>query len=102
MLADERLDLADELRVAAEREVGLEPPLERLQAKLFETWGLGLRERLVGEVGKRRPAPEVESLAEALRRELGRRRPRLLDERFEAKQVELVRDRRGSRTPVAA
>ena len=36
MLADEHLELTDELGVAAECEVGLEPPLERLQAELFE------------------------------------------------------------------
>ena len=73
MLADEHLDLTDELCEAAEREVGLEPPLERHQAELFEAENLRLRERLVGEVGERRPAPEVESFAQPLRRQLGRR-----------------------------
>ena len=63
VLANERLDLSDDLGVAPESEVGLEPPLERLQAELFEARNLGLRERLVGEVGERRPAPEVETFA---------------------------------------
>ena len=36
VLPDEHLDFTDELGVAAEREVGLEAPLERLQAELFE------------------------------------------------------------------
>ena len=72
MLADEHLELGDELGVAAEREVGFDAPLERAQAELFEAADLGLRERLVGEVGERRPAPEAERVAEPLRRELGR------------------------------
>ena len=63
VLENERLDLSDELGMAAEREVGLEPALERLQAELFEAGNLGLSERLLGEIGKRRPAPEVESFA---------------------------------------
>ena len=102
VLADEHLDLADELGVAAEREVGLEPPLERLQAELFEARNLGLRERLVGEVGKRRPAPEVESFAQSLRRKLGRRplappRPASRSEAGRARP-----GRRGSRNPAPA
>ena len=82
---DECLDLADELGVAAEREVRLEPPLERLQAELFEPGNLGLRERLLCEVGQRRPAPEVESFAQSQPRKLGCRLPRLLDQRLESK-----------------
>jgi hypothetical protein len=62
VLENERLDLSDDLGVAPESEVGLEPALERLQAELFEARNLGLRERFVGEVGKWRAAPEVETL----------------------------------------
>jgi hypothetical protein len=40
MLVDERLELADELGVTAEREVGVEPPLQRVQAELLEAEGL--------------------------------------------------------------
>ena len=72
--ADECLELSDELGVAAECEVGLDPQLERPQAELFESRDLDLRERLVDEVGERRPAPEGESLAQSCRRELGRGR----------------------------
>ena len=91
VLADEHLELSDELGVAAEREIGFESTLERAQAELFEARNLSLRERLLGEVGKRRPAPKVESFAQPLRRQLGRHPLRLLDEQFEAEQVELVR-----------
>ena len=51
-----------------EREVGLDPLLERGEAQLVEPLDGGARERLVGEVGERRPAPQAERLAEELRR----------------------------------
>ncbi len=46
------LELADELGVASQREVGLDAILKRRQALLLQTTGLALRERLVGEVGQ--------------------------------------------------
>ena len=91
MLADERLDLADQLCEATEREVGFDPPLERRQAELFEAESLRLRERFVREVGERRSAPEVESFAKPSRGQLGRRLLRLLHQQLEAEHVELVR-----------
>ena len=68
MQPDERLELADDLDVAAEREVGLEPALEGGQTQLLEACDRRLRERLVGNVGERRTAPEAEGLSEGLRR----------------------------------
>ena len=62
---------ADELGVAAEREVGVDTLLERAEPQLLEPRDLGLGERLVGEVGERRPAPQRERLAELLRAALG-------------------------------
>ncbi len=47
---DERLELRDELRMAPEREIGVDPLLERDRAELLEPGDLGLRERLVEEV----------------------------------------------------
>ena len=91
MLANEHLDLTDQLSEATEREIGVEPLLERHQSELIESESLRLSERLVGEIGERRPAPEVESFAQALCRELGLCASRLLDESLEAKEVELVR-----------
>ena len=64
MLGDERLELADELGVTAERQVGVDPLLERRQPQLLQPRDLGLGERLVGEVGERRPAPQRERLAQ--------------------------------------
>jgi hypothetical protein len=57
VLAHEQLDLADELGMAAECEIGFEPQLCCGQAELFEAEDLGMRERLVCEVGQRRPTP---------------------------------------------
>ena len=91
MLADEHLHLADELREAAERKVGIEPPLECPQAQLLEPENLQLRERLVGEIRERWPPPECESVAQHARSQLGRRVSRLLDQQLEAEQIELVR-----------
>ena len=59
VLRDQRLQLADDVAMAAEREVGLDPPFERAEAQLLEPRRLvrceGLR-----ELGERRPAPERE------------------------------------------
>jgi hypothetical protein len=91
MLADEYLELPDELDVASEIEVCLDAPLDRSQAQLFEAKDLGLREWLVREVGESRPAPDAERIAEQSRGLVGRGQPCLLDEPLEAKEVELVR-----------
>ena len=69
--ADERLELGNELGVAAEGEVGLDPLLESGQAQLLEASDLALRERLGREVRKRRSAPERECGPQGLRCTLG-------------------------------
>ena len=61
---DERLELGDEISLAPEREVGVDPFLDGGQAQLLEAGDLLLRERVEGEVGKRRAAPELQRLAE--------------------------------------
>ena len=48
----------------AERELGVDPLLERREPELLEPLDGRLGERLVGEVGERRPAPELERLAQ--------------------------------------
>ncbi len=68
---DEALELGDELGVAAEGEVGVDPLLEHDRAELLEPRDLVLRERLVQEVGERGAAPERESVAERALGELG-------------------------------
>src|SRR5262245_11221235 len=57
MLADEPLELADDIAVAAELEVRLDALLERDHPQLLEPPDLGLRKGLERELRERRPAP---------------------------------------------
>jgi hypothetical protein len=69
MLLDERLDLAQEIGVAAELELRIDQILVGEQTELFEPRGDEQRERLEGEVGERPSAPKRDRL---------RRRPAVL------------------------
>ena len=71
MAGDLRLELADQLGAAAQREIGLDPVLERRQPLLLEPRDLRLRERLVGHVGQRRAAPDRERLPQPFGRVAG-------------------------------
>ena len=53
MLLGQRLELADELRVPAEREVGLDPLLQRRKPEILQAPRLGAGKRLTGELGQR-------------------------------------------------
>ena len=106
LLVDERLELGDELRTAAEREVGVDAVLERREPQLLQPPDLGLEERLVGRDRRaaaraRARAPRAACAAavagSAAARAVG-------SEALEAEQVEpvlrdpqLVARRRGSR-----
>jgi hypothetical protein len=61
------LEIRDEVRVPAQGELGVHHGLEHGQPPLLQVPDLGLGERLVGKVRQRRPAPEVERLAEGRR-----------------------------------
>ncbi len=77
----------------AEREVSVDAGFEGRPAPLLEPRYLRLDERLVGQVGERRPAPHREGLAEHLggRIRVGFRQvARLLDQVLEAIHVELT------------
>ena len=63
--ADERRQLADELRVLPAGEIGVDPRLERRKPLLLELAARLGRERLVREIGERLSTPERERLAEA-------------------------------------
>ena len=63
-LRRERLQFAHERRMPPEQELGVNPLLERREAKLLEPLDGCTGELLVGEVGKRWPAPELERLVE--------------------------------------
>ena len=64
MLAHERVELADQLVLAPEREIGVDPNLQPRQTRLLQAGDLGLSERLVGEVSQRRPAPQPQRVAQ--------------------------------------
>ena len=95
VLGDERLELPDEVGVPAERQVGVEPVDQRVQAKLLEPTDLMLGERLVGELGERRAAPHRERFAQQQRRALrvtgGLRSAPVRDPLLEPVDVELPR-----------
>ena len=90
VLAHEGLQLGDQFGVPAQFQIGLQPTLERSQAKLLKAEDLGLEERLRGEVCERGPPPQRERVSQERRRLRGRGRSGLLDEPLEAKQVELI------------
>jgi hypothetical protein len=78
VLGDERLKLTDELVTTTERQVGLEPLLERGDPPLVQPRAGGDREALRLQVGKSGAAPERERQAQQFRRDLGAaRRQRL-------------------------
>ena len=93
MLGDQRLELADDVALMPERELGLDPQLDRGQAKLLEPRALVPGERL-RELGQRGAAPERERLAQPLGRVLRialRERAAAVGERaLETGDVELV------------
>ena len=67
ILGDKRLELADDLRVSPQREIGLDALLDRREAQLLEPRDRRLGEVVVGEVPERRTAPQVERLAKQRR-----------------------------------
>ena len=101
VLGGQRLELGDQLAVAAELEVELDAVLERGEAQLVEPVGLAAGGPVERRVGQRRPAELAQRLAQQLGRLVGRRVARLRDQRLEAREVERCRDRAGSRSRTA-
>src|SRR5262245_7073494 len=95
MSGGERLELAHQLGVAAESQVGLDSLLERRDTQFFEPRDLVLSERVHGEVGKWRAAPECETFEQRATRQPRTARTEctsaLREEPFESLGVELVR-----------
>jgi hypothetical protein len=71
VLRHQQLELRHQLEVASERQVGLDPGLERRQAKLLEPRDVELRERVERELGQRRAAPQRQRPAQRLARPPG-------------------------------
>lgn len=64
LLLHRRLELGHHVRVPAQRQLRLHLRLEGRPAPFLKPRDLGLRERLVAQVGERRTAPEPQSLAQ--------------------------------------
>ena len=104
---DQCLELADDVGVAAEGQVGLDPVFDRAEPELLQPPGLHLRERLAAEVAEGGAAPEPKRRAQArgrrsrlVRRELA---PALPDQPLEPARVQLaVVDHAGSTHPAGS
>jgi hypothetical protein len=95
MLPDQRLQLTDQLLVAAEVQVGLDARLQGHHAELVEADQFRPGHAAGGDdVGQDRPAPQRQRLVQQARGggrvALGQRAPSLLGALLEAVQVELV------------
>ena len=94
MLPNERLELVHHSTARAERQLRLDPLLQRAETKLLQPRPLLLEQAPVGDVGKRRATPERQRLAQPLPRERriasSYRLPPLVSQALEAVEVELV------------
>ena len=95
MLADERLELAGHLAVAAAGEVRVDAVADARQAKILQPRDLRLREPGVGHVGEGRPAPQLQGAPQRGRGLPGlagaELRPAVADKPLELVGVELAR-----------
>jgi hypothetical protein len=66
VLGDQSLELAEDVRVLAELELGVDPVLDDAESELIELGDRRLGELVVLEVGERRPAPELLCLVQEL------------------------------------
>jgi hypothetical protein len=86
---DELFQLGHECCVPSEREIGVDPVLERSRPELLEV-RCGTGYRLSREVGERRAAPEGQCAGQAFRRERWFGAARVVNEPQEAVEVELA------------
>src|SRR5207302_5507232 len=94
----ERFEFRDQLVVASERQVRLDPILERREPRLPQPPNRILRERFVGEVSKRLASPQRQRRAEpvlgARRIAVAKRTPPFSTKRLELSDVDIFgRDR---------
>ena len=91
---NQRLQLRHQLVMAARRQVGVDPILQRRQPQLLQTGDLALRERLPLQIGQRLPPPQRQRITQPGRPITGivpRTRP--LDQRLKPRHVDLIRRR---------
>ena len=68
MLGGQLLQFAGERIVAAKRQVSIDPRLQRSEPQLLQAGCLRAGERVVGQVGQHAAAPQLQRLAQRLRR----------------------------------
>ena len=94
MPCDERFELGAEASVPAERELGIDPVLDRCKTQLGQAPPLALREQPRRQVVERRPTPERKRLLEQNERPFelaaAERIARLAREPLEAVQIDVV------------
>jgi hypothetical protein len=90
MLLNQHLELADQFSLAPELEISLDAFLQRREPQLLQLPDRRLRERRVGEIVKRSPAPQAERLAQLRGRLRRLGRVRLAHQPLEAVKVKLV------------
>src|SRR5213083_1969284 len=90
MGAGERLELADDLGVCADRELRLGPLLDERKVELLEPRDLLPGERLVAELRQRLASPQGERIVEQRRTPYRLARSRSVDEAPDAGEVELL------------
>ena len=91
MLADEGLQLAAQLGMATETQIGLHPLLDGDESQLLQSGGLGPHERLVAQRAEGRAVPQAKrptkNVGGAPRRAADQRRPACCDQSFEADRI---------------
>jgi hypothetical protein len=91
---DERLQLADQIRIAAEGEIGVDALLQRRESQVAQSFNLHLRKRGKGQILKRRPPEQSERFAQgrcgSLRITGRTRPPTLIHQGVESLQITLA------------
>ena len=90
MLLCERRELADELRMASQLQLCGDTFLEHTETQFLETRDRRLREGVVGEIRKRRPAPQTQCFAQPHGGDGGFGARGLLAQPFKTVEVELL------------
>ena len=95
VLGDQRLELCHQLEMAAGRQIGVDPILQRRQPQLLQPGDLALRERLAPQIGQRLPPPQRQRITQ--HRPSDHRDPpartRPLDQQLKPRHVDLIRRR---------
>jgi hypothetical protein len=94
MVADQRLELADDAPIQPRPQIGLDAILHRLEPQLAEAADLAVEDGAIGEIGVRHAVPQVQRRAQQLgrgRRIVAEDGPPLGAEPLEAENVEPFR-----------